>query len=118
MGEYKPDYDPVLESDISILSVAMNDYDAYCESTEASAVFNWLYDYALNADKRIAELEAEKERRGNLLEDVVNEVADTEKYFYTPNGAGNLVYTEPSPAEMVRQAIRIASRAQEDSDHG
>ena len=60
MSEYKPDYDPVIDADISILSVAFNDYDAYCESTEASAVFNWLYDYALNADKRIAELETDK----------------------------------------------------------
>ncbi len=57
MSEYKPDYDPVIDADISILSVAFNDYDAYCESTEASAVFNWLYDYALNADKRIEEYE-------------------------------------------------------------
>ncbi|KKK60080.1 hypothetical protein LCGC14_3027930 [marine sediment metagenome] len=61
MSEYKPDYDPVIDADISILSVAFNDYDAYCESTEASAVFNWLYDYALNADKRIKELEAKEQ---------------------------------------------------------
>ena len=71
MSEYKPDYDPVLEADISILSVAFNDYDAYCESTEASAVFNWLYDYALNADKRIKELES-------LLRTTVDLLSDTD----------------------------------------
>lgn len=58
MSEYKPDYDPVIDADTNILSIAFNDYDAYCESTEASAVFNWLYEYALGADKRIAELES------------------------------------------------------------
>ena len=57
--------------------------------------------------ERIKKLETEKERRGNLLEDVVNEVAYTEKHFYTPNAAGNYVYLEPEPAEMVRKALEV-----------
>lgn len=69
MSDYKPDYDSVIDADISILSVAMNDYDAYCESTEASAVFNWLYFYALKAEERIAELEAALKESNVLIDD-------------------------------------------------
>ena len=52
MSDYKPDADQD-----ELLTQAMVDYDAYCDSTEASAVFNWLWDHTKKQDKRIAELE-------------------------------------------------------------
>jgi len=57
--------------------------------------------------KRIAELEAEKYRRGNLLEDVVNEVAMFGYPDMTVNAAGAAVSTEPEPAQLVAHAIRV-----------
>ena len=58
-------------------------------------------------DKRIAELEDEKYRRGNLLEDVVNEVAMFGYPDMTVNAAGAAVSTEPEPAQLVAHAIRV-----------
>ena len=55
----------------------------------------------------IDRLQAENERRGQLLEDVVNEVAYVEEYFYSANAAGTPQYLEPEPAEMVRKALSL-----------
>lgn len=47
-----------------------------------------------------------KEKLEQMLEDVVNEVAWTEPFFYTGTG----LYTEPTPAQMVAKALEMKER--------
>lgn len=62
---------------------------------------------AFQSDKcHIRELEAEKQRRGELLEEVVTEVAGFGYPESTPNAVGQPVSTEPTPPQLVAHAIR------------
>ena len=50
-------------------------------------------------------LRAENERRGELLENVISEVAHFGYPESTPNAVGQAVSTEPEPAQLVEHAI-------------
>lgn len=60
-----------------------------------------------SAAKELAYLRVENQRRGNLLSDVVSEVAHTEKSFYVNNANGTPQYLEPLPVEMVVRALEL-----------
>ena len=90
-------------SDITnTLNIIINKYVDKHKSEDE--ILGRLCDLRIGIDSLEDELDkhkTESTRRGNLLEDVVNQVAYTEKGFYTENN----LYTEPEPALMVKKAL-------------